>query len=97
VSGLGSSGGRNERTSENSNPLGTPVNKGKKKADIPKGEPRLYLARCLSGRTIKTGQCACLTTEEETLPIRALRTPPKPRLPMTMSPTPSSSAKWTMA
>ncbi len=35
---------------------GTWVNKGKKKAGVPKGEPRLYPARCLSGRTIKTGQ-----------------------------------------
>ena len=42
--------------------------------------------------TIMTGQWACRTTEAETLPISALRIPPWPRLPMTISPTPSSSA-----
>ena len=58
---------------------------------------RAYPARCSSGRTIITGQWAWRTTESETLPISARLTPPRPLLPMTMSPAPTSSARWMMA
>lgn len=48
-------------------------------------------------RTIKMGQWACQTTLSETLPIRARRSPPSPRLPMTMRPAPISSLRRSFA
>src|SRR5215208_3943049 len=48
-------------------------------------------------RTIRTGQWAWRTTESETLPINALLKDPRPRLPKTMSPAPSSSASPTIS
>jgi hypothetical protein len=48
-------------------------------------------------RITMTGQGACRTTESETLPIRVLLIPPRPRLPTTTSPAPSSSANQTIA
>src|SRR3712207_1339087 len=65
-------------------------------------EPSLAM-RILAGKTIGssrttiTGQWACLTTESETLPIKALLIPPRPRLPITMRPAPSSSANATIS
>jgi hypothetical protein len=44
-------------------------------------------------RTIRTGQWACLTTESETLPIKARLTPPNPLLPMMIKPAPISSLR----
>src|SRR5215216_5434479 len=38
------------------------------------------------------GHEACLTTESETLPIKALLKGPRPRLPMTISPVPNLPA-----
>ena len=75
----------------------TPVNRERVGLESRGRGTRPYPARCFSGRTIKTGQWAWRTTESETLPISARLTPPKPRLPITMSPAPSSSAKWMMA
>ena len=57
----------------------------------------LYAACSFSGRTTNTGQWACLTTESETLPISARRTPPSPLLPITIRSAPSSSAKATIS
>src|SRR5687768_12549947 len=51
-----------------------------------------YAAPYYSGRTTKTGQCACRTTESETLPSNALVIAPTPRLPITIMPTSSASA-----
>src|SRR5688572_15338820 len=48
-------------------------------------------------RTIRTGQWACLTTDSETLPIRDLFRPPRPLLPITIVPTPSSSLSLTIS
>jgi hypothetical protein len=56
----------------------------------------LYLS-LPSLRTTKTGQWACLTTDSETLPIKARLIPPCPRLPITMSPAPISSPKATIS
>jgi hypothetical protein len=46
-------------------------------------------------RAIKTGQCAFLTSESETLPIKALLTLPSPLPPIAIRSTSSSSAKTT--
>jgi hypothetical protein len=51
--------------------------------------------RCPYSRTTRTGQCACRTTESDTLPIKALLIPPWPLLPSTISPAPISSASPT--
>lgn len=48
-------------------------------------------------RTTRTGQCACLATESETLSIRARLILPRPLLPMTIRSAPSSSAKRTIS
>src|SRR5918996_1114127 len=48
-------------------------------------------------RTTNTGQWACLTTDSETLPISALLTAPRPLLPITIVPTPSSSLSFTIS
>jgi hypothetical protein len=76
----------------------TPLNREREGLESRRRGTRPYPARCIfSGRTISTGQWAWRTTESETLPISARLTPPKPRLPITISPAPSSSAKWMMA
>src|SRR5215204_2062984 len=54
-------------------------------------------ACCFCLRTTKTGQCACRTTLSDTLPISALLTPPRPRLPVTIKPAPISSLKLTIS
>jgi hypothetical protein len=56
-----------------------------------------HTSSCYSWRATKTGQWACLTTESETLPIRALLTPPCPRLPIAISPASISSASFTIS
>src|ERR671917_301541 len=48
-------------------------------------------------RTTNTGQWACLTTDSETLPTSALLRPPRPLLPITIVPTPSSSLSLTIS
>jgi hypothetical protein len=48
-------------------------------------------------RTTMTGQWAWRTTESETLPMRARLIPPRPRLPITIKPAPSWSARFTIA
>src|SRR5918994_2715469 len=78
--------------------------------ELYKGEvPRIHLprtwvnrGRCVRysrapySRTTNTGQWAWRTTESETLPINALLKRPRPRLPTTMSPAPSSPASPTI-
>src|SRR5215217_1392135 len=51
----------------------------------------------VSLRTTRTGQWAWRTTESLTLPMRARLIPPRPRLPITISPASSSSAKATIS
>src|ERR671920_1693994 len=48
-------------------------------------------------RTTNTGQWACLTTDSETLPISDLLSPPRPLLPITIVPAPSSSLSFTIS
>src|ERR687896_2710042 len=48
-------------------------------------------------RTTNTGQWACLTTDSETPPISALLRPPRPLLPITIVPAPSSSLSLTIS
>src|SRR3712207_7683973 len=50
-------------------------------------------ACCFCLRTTKTGQCACRTTLSDTLPISALLTPARPRLPITIRPAPISRSE----
>src|SRR5215208_735583 len=52
------------------------------------GRSESGLQRFRYSRTTKTGQWACLTTESETLPIKARLIPPRPLLPSTISPAP---------
>src|SRR5215203_5862750 len=48
-------------------------------------------------RTTNTGQWACVTTDSETLPIKALFRAPRPLLPITIAPAPSSSLGFTIS